>query len=163
MRYLKSKKSVYKYGKNNDNLLTDGSNLSLDDNLYRVSLAVVIFSVIAASIMKIFCISLDKYFMPCMFHEITGGYCPGCGGTRALKYLFEGNILKSLYYNPFVLYAFSLFGYYIISNTICRIINKKSKAMKYRTIYCYAAIIIIACNFLWKNYMYFIKGISLIP
>lgn len=42
---------------------------------------------------------------PCLFHFITGLYCPGCGGTRAIRALFHGEILKSFCYHPFVLYA----------------------------------------------------------
>lgn len=42
---------------------------------------------------------------PCLFHFITGLYCPGCGGTRAVRALLHGEILKSFCYHPFVLYA----------------------------------------------------------
>ena len=42
--------------------------------------------------------------LPCLFRIFTGLYCPGCGGTRAVKALLSGQILKSLYFHPFVLY-----------------------------------------------------------
>ncbi|MBQ2106068.1 MAG: DUF2752 domain-containing protein, partial [Lachnospiraceae bacterium] len=29
--------------------------------------------------------------MPCVVQELTGLYCPGCGGTRALKALLKGD------------------------------------------------------------------------
>ena len=32
---------------------------------------------------------------PCLFHMMTGAYCPGCGGTRAVKSLLKGEILLS--------------------------------------------------------------------
>lgn len=41
---------------------------------------------------------------PCLFRLLTGFYCPGCGGTRALKYLLQGQVFKSLYYHPLILY-----------------------------------------------------------
>lgn len=36
---------------------------------------------------------------------MTGLPCPGCGGTRALYYLFKGNILISFQYHPVVIYG----------------------------------------------------------
>lgn len=41
---------------------------------------------------------------PCLFRLLTGLYCPGCGGTRALKCLLQGKVLTSLYYNPLIVY-----------------------------------------------------------
>ena len=35
----------------------------------------------------------------CLFHEWTGLYCPGCGGTRALYALLHGNLKTSLHNN----------------------------------------------------------------
>ena len=31
-----------------------------------------------------------KFLLPCPFHALTGAYCPGCGGTRAVVLLHEG-------------------------------------------------------------------------
>ena len=42
--------------------------------------------------------------LPCLFRVFTGLYCPGCGGTRAVRALLSGQIIKSLYFHPFVLY-----------------------------------------------------------
>ena len=35
----------------------------------------------------------------CMFHKLTGLYCPGCGGTRALSSLLHGDLKTSLHNN----------------------------------------------------------------
>lgn len=43
-------------------------------------------------------------FKICIFHEITGLYCPGCGGTRAFFALLHGHPILSFMYNPAVLY-----------------------------------------------------------
>lgn len=37
----------------------------------------------------------------CVFKRVTGFPCPSCGTTRAVSYLFEGEIVKSLLLNPF--------------------------------------------------------------
>ena len=49
---------------------------------------------------------LKRFFvLPCVFHMFTGYYCCGCGGTRSFFALLQGNILKSLRYNPIVVFG----------------------------------------------------------
>ena len=49
------------------------------------------------------------FFPPCLFHWLTGYYCPGCGGTRAVLALLRGHFLRSFLYHPLVPYtAFAL-------------------------------------------------------
>ena len=38
-------------------------------------------------------------FPPCMFHQITGLDCPGCGTQRALHQLLHGNIIAAVRFN----------------------------------------------------------------
>ena len=37
----------------------------------------------------------------CVFKRVTNLPCPSCGTTRAVSYLFKGEIVKSLFLNPF--------------------------------------------------------------
>ena len=37
---------------------------------------------------------------PCMSWAVMRIYCPGCGGTRAVRYLFSGNLIESLRCHP---------------------------------------------------------------
>ncbi|MBP5620938.1 MAG: DUF2752 domain-containing protein [Thermoguttaceae bacterium] len=39
---------------------------------------------------------------PCLFHETTGFYCPGCGSTRALQRLLRGDVLGAFRHNLLV-------------------------------------------------------------
>jgi Protein of unknown function (DUF2752) len=36
------------------------------------------------------------FYPACPFHALTGLYCPGCGGTRALYQLLHGHVLLAL-------------------------------------------------------------------
>ena len=45
----------------------------------------------------------SHHFTTCLFKNITGYPCPGCGMGRASLFLFHGEILKSLYTNPFAI------------------------------------------------------------
>ena len=50
----------------------------------------------------------------CIFKRTVGLYCPGCGGTRALKALLAGRPLLSLYAHPAVLYYAVLYVVFMI-------------------------------------------------
>lgn len=43
----------------------------------------------------------DYDFTVCVFKRITTIPCPSCGTSRAVNSFFKGNILTSLYLNPF--------------------------------------------------------------
>ncbi len=43
----------------------------------------------------------DSPFPPCVFHSLTGWFCPGCGMTRALHALVHGDVGAALALNPF--------------------------------------------------------------
>lgn len=48
-----------------------------------------------------------KWLPRCMFHQMTGLYCPGCGATRALSAMLHGDLKASLHNN---LLLFPLLG-----------------------------------------------------
>ena len=63
---------------------------------------------------------------PCIFFYYTHMYCPGCGGTRALFSLFKGHIIKSICYNPAVVFGAILILYYEVT-FLMTIVGKKDK------------------------------------
>ena len=42
------------------------------------------------------------FYIPCIFHELTGLDCPGCGITRCLFYLVNLRIKGAFLVNPLV-------------------------------------------------------------
>ena len=44
----------------------------------------------------------------CMFHELTGLHCPGCGSTRAAHALLHGRLLEALRFNPLLVVGLPL-------------------------------------------------------
>src|SRR5258706_14460426 len=40
--------------------------------------------------------STHRFYPVCLFHELTGLNCPGCGMTRALYALLHGNLMVAL-------------------------------------------------------------------
>lgn len=115
---------------------------------------------VAASIL--FDFSLAHYIPACSLHVMTGYYCPGCGGTRAVLSLLDGHLLTSFFYHPFVLYAVVVGGWFMISQTIERVSRHKIRiAMHYRNIYLWLALAIVIVNCLIKNLVLGIWGIPL--
>jgi len=56
------------------------------------------------------------FYPKCIFHEITGLNCPGCGSQRAVSALLHGHLLQAMDYNilcvvsiPFILYSAFVF------------------------------------------------------
>mgnify|MGYP001321608207 FL=1 len=41
-----------------------------------------------------------QYPLPCLFHIITGLYCPGCGAGRASYSILHGRFYAAFRYNP---------------------------------------------------------------
>jgi hypothetical protein len=39
------------------------------------------------------------FYPVCLFHQLTGWNCPGCGGTRAAHELLHGHLLRALHDN----------------------------------------------------------------
>ncbi len=100
------------------------------------------------------------YTLPCTLYTWTGFYCPGCGGTRAVFALAEGDILQSLYLHPFVPYVAIVGGWFMISQTIERFSRGKIKiALHFRMIYVWIALALIFVNMLYKNAALFFTGI----
>lgn len=86
------------------------------------------------------CVLLEKYQI----------YCPGCGGTRAIKELLRRHFIKSFWYHPFVLYAVLISGVFLGSNGMYHIKLTKSRFLL-RPIYFYLGLGIILGQFILKN------------
>ncbi len=46
-------------------------------------------------------VPLTGWMPPCPFHLLTGFNCPGCGTTRMVQALLEGELGQAFSYNPF--------------------------------------------------------------
>ncbi|MFP3156298.1 DUF2752 domain-containing protein [Lachnospiraceae bacterium ZAX-1] len=105
---------------------------------------------------------VNKYLFPCLLHFLTGYYCPGCGGTRAVKAFLEADFIASAVYHPFVMYSVIIGGGFMASHTIEKISRNKIKiGLKYRDIYLWIALAIVAVNFIVKNIALFM-GVDLL-
>jgi hypothetical protein len=51
------------------------------------------------------------YYPVCVFHQITGWSCPGCGGLRAVHAFTHGDFAAAWNFNPLMFFALPLLAY----------------------------------------------------
>ena len=75
---------------------------------------------------------LNKYTgfaIPCIFHEITGWDCPGCGITRCLFHLINFRIKDAFLVNPLVFIYLPFIIAYFIYQSYLYVYQKKDKIL----------------------------------
>lgn len=120
--------------------------------LYIIGWILLLFLVAAAAVYAGCPELVEKHVPTCLFFRITGFYCPGCGGTRAIITLLRGKLIRSFLYHPFVLYTALIGGWFMISQTVQRLTKGKCAiGMKYRDGYLWVALALVIINFFVKN------------
>ena len=90
-----------------------------------------------------------NFRIPCIFHELTGLYCPGCGGTRMVISLIKLDVYQAFRYNMLLTIAIPFF----IAHLVCKHIFK----LKYRipNFIWYILIVIVILYGVLRNIPYF--------
>lgn len=105
----------------------------------------------------------EVFLVPCVFHSVTGFYCPGCGGTRAVAVLLEGNVLASALYHPIVAYAAGFYVWFMASHAVERLSGRRFKVgLLFRSWYLYVALAVVVLNFFVKNFALLVCRIDLL-
>ena len=68
----------------------------LDRCFYIIGWVCIGLAVLGCIAVRLGVLQLLGGIPPCALHRLTGYYCPGCGGTRAVVALLHGKILISL-------------------------------------------------------------------
>ena len=81
--------------------------------------------------------ALSSFIPPCIFHRVTGLYCPGCGGTRAVEALMGGRLVEALMFHPAVPYVFFGSLIFALSHLLSRLLPGRIRGMRWRDPYAY--------------------------
>lgn len=89
---------------------------------------------IVIAILLIYFLILYKFNLfkfKCIFHEITGLNCPGCGITRMISNFIKGDFINGIKYNYFLGYTFIIVIFIIGYSIYSYISNKKIKYIEW--------------------------------
>lgn len=64
-------------------------------------------------------------YVPCVFHKITGFYCPGCGITRMFSSILKFDFYQAFRYNALLFMMLPFITGYCIFLYSCWVRNKK--------------------------------------
>ena len=89
--------------------------------------------------------------IPCLFHSVTGLYCPGCGITRVITYTVQGQFLTAMSYNHALFFLLPVLAVLFLSMMISYIKTGNKKLSSLQT-FILCLIIIVLCSYaLIKN------------
>ena len=100
--------------------------------------------------------------MPCLFQMMTVLYCPGCGGTRAVRALLSGHPVLSFLYHPVVPYMASVAVWAAASWILYFATGNRRFRPELDDRIAYAAAGIVILNFIIKNGLLVFAGIDVI-
>lgn len=133
--------------------------LTLEQGMYITGLVAFI---VGLPLLLYYTANMEKgMFPPCILNRYLGVYCPGCGGSRALKAFFTGHFLASLYYHPLVMYTAVIYIVFMVSQTLQMCSRGRIRGIRFHHWFLYGAVIVIAVNCLLKNILKFVFGITL--
>ena len=95
--------------------------------------------------------SLWHWDVPCPFYTLTGLYCPGCGGQRAVKALLGGKLLASLHDHPLVLPLFLYGAIYLVSQGLNRLTKGRTAALCFQNWHLYFFLGLLVLQWIAKN------------
>ena len=95
----------------------------------------------------------------CTFHNLTGLYCPGCGGTRSTLRLLQLDVVGSILYHPIPVYVSLLAFNYLIRFIFGYLVPDKFplrlKPPRLRLLYLYIFVALYVVNFAVRNILLF--------
>lgn len=128
----------------------------------RLKLIIVIGAPIILIIALIFkeqVFAMSAVLGKCIFHEVTGFYCTGCGNTRSVKALMRGDILLSVRNNPAIVFLTVALGL-LYCEVALDVIGKRVKLLPRKAWLWWTVFALFIIFYIVRN---FVSGLAPIP
>jgi hypothetical protein len=91
--------------------------MNLSNKRILLALAAV---VLTGAVVVLYCFppGTSRFYPRCVFHEITGLNCPGCGGLRATHQLLHGHLREAFALNPLFFVLMPVLGWYALAEAL---------------------------------------------
>lgn len=106
-------------------------------NLFFV--ATILFAV--AIVYYLLCVNFPEFMLKCIFHELTGLKCPGCGITRMIVSFMKFDFIKGLKYNYFLGFTLPVIVFVVVYCCYLYVNDKKSSNLF--TVFCWVYVILL--------------------
>ena len=122
-----------------------------EDVLFCIIVAGIIIFVGGLGILHALDLEWIAQGAPCFIYSLTGWYCPGCGGTRAVKALLCGRLFDSIYYHPAVPYLAAWTIIFLCWQSLHYLSKGRIRGFKYRNWHLWVTVLLFFLNFIIKN------------
>ena len=125
----------------------------------RIIIINIVVAVLVAGFVVVTLFLKDREEMQCAFYSLTGLYCPGCGGTRAVYSLLKLRIFDAIKYNITVPFGAFVYIYYNVRAFIAGLKNDTEYFKNQKYPLCIVLVAVLLLNFVLKNVLLLFFGI----
>ncbi len=91
----------------------------MNSSAKKFSIALAAAGVLAGAALLYFFPPGQTWFYPrCIFHQVTGLDCPGCGGLRAAHQLLHGHVRAAFALNPLLVVILPMLGWFAVAGAV---------------------------------------------
>jgi hypothetical protein len=125
----------------------------------RIIIINIVVAILVAGFVVVTLLLKDREEMQCAFYSLTGLYCPGCGGTRAVYSLLRLRIFDAIKYNITVPFGAFVYIYYNVRAFIAGLKNDTEYFKNQKYPLCIVLVAVLLLNFVLKNVLLLFFGI----
>lgn len=103
------------------------------------------------AILRVYDPASAGFFPPCPFRAMTGYLCPGCGTTRALHEILNGNIWAAFRFNPLMMFLLPYVGYAGMSSAMETLFGRALPRVFIRPAYIWTLLAVILAFWVVRN------------
>lgn len=109
----------------------------------RICKLLIMLATISVAGFIYYILSCHGISLPCVFFEITGLYCPGCGATRMCTNLMKLDFYNAFRSNQVSFFVIPMLAVIFLRQIYCYIKYSEVRNEKWMTVVCVIAIIML--------------------